>query len=120
MIQVSAKPAYVALESDPAVHRYVFTYQIRICNQGTLGARLLTRHWIITNADGQVQEVHGEGVVGEQPYLAPGQAFTYTSGALLETPVGTMQGSYTFRADDGTLFEVPIPVFRLAAPNLMH
>jgi ApaG protein len=85
-----------------------------------LAAQLLTRHWIITDANGRVQEVHGEGVVGEHPYLKPGEAFRYTSGAMIETPVGSMHGSYQMRADDGTLFDAPIPPFSLSIPRLLH
>ena len=83
-------------------------------------ARLLTRHWIITDSNGKVQEVRGEGVVGEQPYLKPGQGFRYSSGAVLETPVGAMQGSYQMVADDGEQFDAPIAPFRLAMPGLLH
>ena len=89
-------------------------------NTGRVAAQLLSRHWIITDAAGQVQEVKGDGVVGEQPYLEPGDSFRYTSGAVLETPVGTMQGAYQMVADDGQHFDAPIPVFRLSVPNVLH
>jgi ApaG protein len=89
-------------------------------NEGTMPAKLLTRHWIITDANGKVEEVHGEGVVGEQPYLRPGEAFQYTSGTVLETSVGSMQGSYQMLADDGARFDAPIPAFTLSGPRTLH
>jgi len=98
----------------------VFAYTITIRNEGEVAAKLLTRHWIITDADARVSEVRGDGVVGEQPYLKPGQGFRYSSGAVLETPVGTMQGSYQMIADDGARFDAPIPAFRLAMPGMLH
>jgi len=119
-IKVSAQPQYLTEQSEPARNRYVFAYTITIENAGTVPAQLVSRHWIITDAMGQVQEVRGEGVVGEQPLLAPGERFQYTSGAVLETPVGTMQGSYQMVADDGERFDAQIPLFRLAVPNVLH
>lgn len=119
-IKVSAQPQYLTEQSEPARNRYVFAYTITIENAGTAAAQLVSRHWIITDAMGQVQEVRGEGVVGEQPLLAPGERFQYTSGAVLETPVGTMQGSYQMVADDGERFDAQIPLFRLAVPNVLH
>lgn len=119
-ISVDVKTAYISEQSDPAAERYVFAYTIRIHNRGSVSARLLTRHWIITNANGSVQEVHGEGVVGEQPYLGPGQAFEYTSGTILDTPVGSMRGTYHMLADDGQTFDAPIPVFTLSHPHMLH
>ena len=110
-IDVSVKTAYLADQSAPEMQRYVFAYTITIANIGTVPARLLTRHWIITDANNKVQEVRGEGVVGQQPYLEPGMRFEYTSGAILETPVGTMHGSYQMVADDGAAFDAPIPQF---------
>lgn len=107
-------------ESNPDSNRYVFAYTITIENRGDVGARLLSRHWLITDAEGHRQEVRGEGVVGEQPYLGPGERFRYTSGAILETPVGAMEGSYQMQADDGTAFEAPVPPFSLAMPGLKH
>ncbi len=107
-------------QSDTANGPYAFAYTITIRNTGTLPAKLLTRHWIITDADGEVQEVRGEGVVGEQPHLQPGEGFRYTSGAILDTPVGVMQGSYQMVADDGHHFEAPIAPFRLAQPGLLN
>ena len=111
---------YVPEQSDPAADRYVFGYTITIRNVGRVPARLLSRHWIITDAHGRVQEVQGEGVVGEQPHLAPGQSFQYTSGAVLETPVGSMRGRYHMLADDGVRFEAEIPPFTLSVPNALH
>ena len=107
-------------QSRPSEDRYVFAYTINIRNTGDVPARLLDRHWIITDANGRVEEVRGEGVVGEQPLLQPGEHFEYTSGAVLETSVGTMQGSYGMLADDGTRFEAPIPAFTLAVPRTLH
>ena len=107
-------------QSRPDDDRYVFAYTISIRNTGDMPARLLDRHWIITDANGRVEEVRGEGVVGEQPHLRPGERFEYTSGAVLETSVGTMQGSYGMLADDGTRFEAPIPAFTLAVPRTLH
>src|SRR5690606_8692029 len=100
--------------------RYVFAYTINIRNRGSVPARLLGRHWIITDANGKVQEVEGEGVVGEQPWLQPGEAFEYTSGAMLETDLGTMEGHYQMLADDGTQFDAPIPAFTLTVPRTLH
>ena len=98
----------------------MFAYTITIRNEGTVPARLLSRHWIITDANGKVQEVVGDGVVGEQPHLEPGEGFRYSSGAILETPVGSMQGRYRMVADDGEHFDAPIAPFTLAVPGLLH
>ncbi|HLA72003.1 MAG TPA: Co2+/Mg2+ efflux protein ApaG [Steroidobacteraceae bacterium] len=119
-IRVDVDTSYLEDQSDPKERRYVFSYTITIRNEGSIPARLLTRHWIITDSNGKVQEVRGEGVVGEQPYLKPGQGFRYSSGAVLETPVGAMQGSYQMVADDGEQFDAPITPFRLAMPGLLH
>jgi ApaG protein len=119
-ITVTARSEYVAEQSDEAEGRYVFAYTITIRNAGGQPAQLLNRHWIITDANGKVQEVHGDGVVGEQPNIAPGAAHRYSSGAVLETPVGTMEGSYGMRAADGRAFRAPIPRFRLAVPGVLH
>lgn len=119
-ITVTVTPAFLSAESDPAAGRHAHRYEVEISNIGTIGARLLTRHWILTEADGQTSEVRGEGVVGEQPWLAPGDSFSYRSGAVFRTPVGTMHGSYTFVDDDGQRFEVQIPLFVLAAPRILH
>jgi ApaG protein len=117
---IMVQPRYVPGESDPASRRYVFAYTITIANVGQEPARLLNRRWLITNADGDRREVKGRGVVGEQPYIEPGDAFRYTSAAVIETAVGTMQGSYEFETDSGELFEVPIPMFSLSVPNAIH
>ena len=119
-IRVDVATQFVDKQSDPGADRYVFAYTITIRNQGVVPAKLLTRHWVITDANGKVQEVRGDGVVGEQPHLEPGQGFRYTSGTVLETPVGSMQGSYQMVADDGHRFDAPIAPFRLAVPGLLH
>ncbi|HKT72482.1 MAG TPA: Co2+/Mg2+ efflux protein ApaG [Steroidobacteraceae bacterium] len=119
-IRVDVETSYLDEQSDPKERRYVFSYTITIRNEGQVAARLLTRHWVITDANGKVQEVRGDGVVGEQPYLKPGQGFRYSSGAVLETPVGAMQGSYQMIADDGLRFDAPIPAFRLAMPGIVQ
>ena len=119
-IRINAQPQFVAEQSDPAANRYVFAYTIRIENVGTVAAQLISRHWIITDGDSRVQEVRGLGVIGEQPLLQPGESFEYTSGCQLETPVGTMRGSYQMTADDGTQFEAPIPEFTLSIPRVLH
>ena len=119
-IRVDVDTSYLADQSDPKDKRYVFSYTITIRNEGSVPARLLTRHWIITDSNGKVQEVRGEGVVCEQPYLKPGQGFRYSSGAVLETPVGAMQGSYQMVSDEGDHFDAPIAAFRLAMPGLLH
>jgi len=119
-ISVAVETAYLDEQSDPKERRYVFSYTITIRNEGLVPARLVTRHWIITDADGKVQEVRGDGVVGEQPYLKPGQGFRYSSGAVIETPVGAMQGSYQMVADDGRRFDASIAPFRLAMPGVLN
>ena len=119
-IQVSVATRFLDDQSIPEDDRYVFAYTIRIENTGGVPARLLGRHWLITDAYGRVQEVRGEGVVGEQPWLRPGESFEYTSGAVLETPMGTMQGSYDMLADDGTRFDAPIAPFTLSIPRTLH
>lgn len=117
-IEISTR--FLDEQSRPGEDRYVFAYTIGIRNTGQMAARLLDRHWIITDANGRVEEVRGDGVVGEQPWLRPGERFEYTSGAVLETSVGTMQGSYGMLADDGTRFEATIPSFTLAVPRTLH
>jgi len=119
-IRVEVETSYIEEQSDPRDKRFVFSYTITIRNEGQVPARLLTRHWIITDANGNVKETRGDGVVGEQPYLKPGQGFRYSSGAVIETPVGTMQGSYQMIADDGQHFDAPIAPFRLAMPGVLH
>ena len=119
-IRVDVSTNYIDDQSKPDESRYFFSYTITIRNEGDVPARLLTRHWVITDANGKVQEVRGEGVVGEQPYLRPGQGFRYSSGAVIETPVGAMQGSYQMLADDGAQFDAPIAPFTLAMPGMLH
>jgi ApaG protein len=119
-IRVDVATNYVEDQSNPVEGRFVFAYTITIRNEGTQPARLVARHWLITDANGKVQEVVGEGVVGEQPHLQPGQGFRYSSGAILETPVGSMQGRYRMVADDGEQFDAPIAPFRLAMPGVLH
>jgi ApaG protein len=119
-IRVDVETAYISDQSSPEDNRFVFAYTVTIQNEGTVPAQLLTRHWIITDANGKVQEVRGDGVVGEQPHLEPGQGFRYTSGTMLETPVGTMRGSYQMVADDGEEFDAPIPEFTLSMPRILH
>ena len=119
-IEVDVETAYLEDQSSPGMNRYVFSYTITIRNEGSSPAKLLTRHWIINDANGNVQEVHGEGVVGEQPYLQPGESFQYTSGTVIETPVGSMEGSYQMLAEDGTPFNADIPAFTLSLPNKLH
>jgi ApaG protein len=119
-ITVSAVPQFIADQSDPAAERYVFAYTITLENVGTVAAQLISRHWIITDGNSQEQEVRGLGVVGEQPLLRPGKKFEYTSGCQLDTPVGTMRGSYQMTADDGTQFEAEIAEFTLAVPRVLH
>jgi ApaG protein len=119
-IRVDVQTSYVPEQSDPGSQRFVFSYTITILNEGNEAARLLRRLWLITDANGKVQEVRGDGVVGEQPHLQPGQGFRYSSGAILETPVGTMQGSYQMETDQGARFDAPIAPFRLAMPGILH
>jgi len=119
-IAVSAVPQYIADQSDPENDRYVFAYTITIENVGSVTAQLISRHWIITDASEEVQEVRGLGVVGHQPLLKPGEKFEYTSGCQLDTPVGTMRGTYQMTAEDGTQFEAQVPEFTLAIPRVLH
>jgi ApaG protein len=119
-VAVSAVPQYIAEQSDPTNDNYVFAYTITIENVGTVAAQLISRHWIITDAAGEVQEVRGLGVVGRQPLLQPGEKFEYTSGCQLDTPVGTMRGSYQLTAVDGTQFDAEIREFTLAVPRVLH
>jgi len=119
-IEVGVETSYIDDQSDPDSDRYVFAYTITISNAGSTPAKLLNRHWLITDANGKIQEVRGEGVVGEQPYLRPGEEFRYTSGTVLETPVGTMEGEYEMIGDDGKSFLAPIDRFSLAVPRVLH
>jgi len=119
-IDVQVEPRFVPDQSRPGDNRYVFAYTITLHNAGDVPARLLSRHWVITDANGKVEEVTGEGVVGEQPWMRPGDRYEYTSGAVLETSVGVMEGSYQMLADDGTHFEAQIPAFTLSIPRTLH
>ena len=120
VITVEVVTRYLDDQSQPQGRRFVFAYTVLIRNRGEVAARLMTRQWLITDADGKTQEVEGPGVVGEQPHLAPGESFEYTSGAVLETSVGTMQGRYRMLADDGTQFDANIPRFTLSIPRTLH
>jgi ApaG protein len=119
-ISVQAAATFVPEQSDEQENRYVFSYTITITNKGGVAAQLLRRHWIITDASNQVQEVSGLGVVGEQPYLRPGESFQYSSGSSIATPVGTMRGTYQMVAEDGTKFDADIPEFVLSVPRVLH
>lgn len=120
VISVSVKTAYIPGRSNPDENRYFFSYTVTIRNNGTCEAQLLSRYWIITDSDGNRQEVRGEGVVGKQPVLAPGESFQYTSGTFLATPVGTMRGSYQMLASKGDRFDADIPEFILSYPRTLH
>ena len=117
---VTVRTTYLADQSDIDNSQYVFSYTINITNTGNVAAQLISRHWVITDSNNKIQEVRGLGVVGEQPLLEPGASFEYTSGTMLNTPVGTMQGSYQFTAVDGTQFDVLISPFTLAMPRVLH
>ena len=119
-IDIDVATRFLADQSAPEDGRYVFAYTIHIRNRGRMPARLIDRHWVITDANGKTEEVRGEGVVGEQPWLRPGDDFEYTSGAVLETEQGTMRGSYGMLADDGTRFDAPIAPFALSVPRTLH
>lgn len=119
-IAVEVVTQYMPEQSDPDAERYFFAYTITVTNIGSVAAQLISRHWIITDAEGKAEEVRGLGVVGHQPLLKPGESFDYTSGCPLATPVGTMQGSYQMVAEDGTRFDVQIPEFVLAMPRTLH
>jgi len=119
-IEIMVETNYIQEQSIPEQNRYVFSYTITITNTGQIPAKLLRRHWIITDANNKIQEVHGDGVIGEQPHLEPGQSFRYTSGTMLETPVGCMEGTYDMLADDEIEFDATIPVFSLSTPHTLH
>lgn len=119
-VAVKVQTTYLPEQSDEAVDRYVFAYTIVISNTGSIPAQLISRHWIITDGSGGVQEVRGLGVVGEQPLLKPGESFEYTSGTAISTPVGSMKGSYQMVAEDGLRFDAPIPEFILSVPRVLH
>jgi len=120
LIDIEVETRYVESQSNPESRRYVFSYTITIRNDGLQAARLMKRHWIITDANGKIQEVKGDGVVGEQPHLNPGEAFRYTSGTVLDTPVGSMEGSYEMVDPEGNPFEASIPLFVLQRPGSLH
>jgi ApaG protein len=119
-IKVDVETRYIEDQSNPEQNYYVFAYTITIQNKGRQAAQLLTRHWVITDSNQKVQEVHGDGVVGEQPLLKPGEQFVYTSGTMLETEMGTMKGSYQMLADDGSHFDATIDEFVLSTPRVLH
>jgi ApaG protein len=119
-VDVSVATRFLPEQSQPEQNRFAFAYTVTITNNGERPAKLLSRHWVITDGDGHVQEVRGAGVVGQQPLIAPGASHTYTSGTVMATRVGTMQGSYQMVADDGKRFDAPIAPFRLAVPGALH
>ena len=119
-IDVQPMPQYIPDQSDPDNGRYVFSYIVTIKNIGKIGAQLVSRHWIITDGNNEIQEVRGLGVIGKQPLLQPGESFEYTSGSVLTTPIGTMKGAYQMVAEDGTHFSAEIPEFVLASPRALH
>jgi ApaG protein len=119
-IRVVVRSSYIPEQSTPREHRYVFAYSIRIANEGSTPAQLISRHWVITHGTGHVEEVRGPGVVGAQPRLEPGQAFEYTSGCVLSTPHGTMHGSYEMKRDDGATFNATIAPFSLSMPYALN
>jgi len=119
-VTVTARTAFIPDQSDAGSERYVFAYTITITNSGSVPVQLISRHWIITDANNLVQEVKGLGVVGEQPYLRPDESFEYTSGTAMATPVGTMRGSYQMMAEGGVPFDAPIPEFTLSMPRVLH
>ncbi|MEK8089023.1 Co2+/Mg2+ efflux protein ApaG [Thermithiobacillus plumbiphilus] len=119
-IEIQVETRYLAEQSQPERNHYVFAYRVTITNQGEMPAQLISRHWIITDANGETKEVRGEGVVGEQPVLQPGDSYQYTSGSVLETPVGSMHGSYQMIDAEGRAFDATIPPFRLATATVLH
>jgi len=119
-IHIDVQTHYIEEQSRPEQDYFVFAYTITIMNNGDEAAKLLNRHWVITDSNQKIQEVRGEGVVGEQPHLKPGEQFVYTSGTMLETSVGTMRGSYEMQTDDGSIFDAPIDEFVLSTPRVLH
>ena len=119
-IHISVTPQYLNDQSIPDENQFVFAYTVLMENRGNTAAKLLTRHWIITDSEGKTEEVRGPGVVGEHPHLKPGESFKYTSGAILQTPVGSMMGSYQMQDENGVLFDASIPAFTLSAEVLFH
>jgi ApaG protein len=119
-IKVSVNTTYLQQESDPENNKYYFLYTVSIINRGEVGAKLLSRHWVIEDANGKVQNVKGDGVVGDQPYINPGDEYQYTSGTVLETSLGTMKGSYQMINDLDKYFDAEIPEFVLSIPRVIH
>lgn len=119
-VDVSVATRYLPEQSQPEQNRFAFAYTVTVSNNGQVPAKLLSRHWIITNGDGRVQEVRGSGVIGQQPLIEPGQSHTYSSGTVMSSRVGTMQGSYQMLAEDGKRFDATIAPFRLAVPGSLH
>jgi ApaG protein len=119
-IRVTVSTVYVPSQSAPTAHRYVFAYTVRIANEGNQTVQLKSRHWVITHGTGRVEEVRGPGVVGQQPMLKPGEHFEYTSGCVLETPRGTMHGSYQMHTGEGRMFDADIATFPLAMPHSLN
>lgn len=119
-VSVQASSEYLEDESNPENERFVFAYHVRITNKGDSPAQLLSRHWIITDGNDEKEEVKGDGVIGEQPWIEPGDSFEYSSGAILKTPIGFMQGAYHMKSEDGTEFDADIPAFTLAQPRLLN
>ena len=119
-ITVTPRASYVEDQSDPSKNQYVFAYTITVTNSGTIPAQLISRHWVITDANNKVVEIKGLGVIGQQPLLKPGESFEYSSGTHLETAVGTMRGEYQMVAEDGQHFDAPIPSFTLSVPRVLH
>lgn len=119
-IHIQVRTSYIAAQSRPEIQRFVYSYTITITNHSDSNAQLISRHWRITDAKDKLQEVKGLGVVGEQPLLAPGESYTYTSGVILETETGMMEGSYQMRRDDGSTFDAPVPMFALVPPHAIH
>jgi ApaG protein len=117
---VTVEVEFLAEQSDLTTNRYAFAYHIKISNTGTVPAQLISRHWIITDGNNETQEVKGLGVVGAQPLLSPNQTFEYTSGTVLDSPMGEMRGTYQMVAEDGTQFDVEIPAFALTMPRVLH
>ena len=119
-ISVDVESSYVETQSEPELERFVFAYTVTVTNHGDAPARLVSRHWVITDANGEVTEVQGQGVIGEQPYIEPGKSYQYSSGAVIATPIGTMEGDYKMIGQNGAEFKAPIPVFSLATPGILH
>ncbi len=119
-VRVDVDAFYLAEQSDPVTDRYVFAYRVRITNESDLPVQLMRRHWYIDDPSGEIREVEGEGVVGEQPVMDPGESHEYTSGAVIAVPLGSMRGSYEMHREDGSIFEAEIPLFKLEMPRTLH